>query len=66
MDKNIEKKIKMTKTHIEALAKSQDHIYDCLLRELNLERESEAEEWLFDYLFNNTEHSYTKLKQILS
>ena len=55
--------IKKTHMLIESLSEAQNALYDHLLESLNLHEE--AEDWLFDAVFNNTEHSWEKLKDYL-
>lgn len=50
------KSIEKTKRTITMFKEFQDEKYDRLLSELGLTKEDSREEYLFDYIFNDTEH----------
>ena len=64
LDKEIEK-INFTKSQIEALNNVCDTIYQSLIDDLCIQKESDKEGWLFDYVFNDSEYSFERLKEML-
>lgn len=58
-------KIEDTKSYIKALTETQDFIYKSLLKEFPQHKRDEIEEWLWDYIFNDSDFSLQKLKELL-
>lgn len=57
-------KVKQAREQIASLSKVQDFIFDNLIEDLNIVSE-EDKDWVFDAVFNDTEHSWEKLKDVL-
>lgn len=53
------------KKQIAALSETQDYIFKNLLSQLPTYVQNNAEEWLWDYVYNDTEYSLQKLKEYL-
>lgn len=51
------------KNKIAQLSEMQDFIYQNLLEKLNISDSHSIEEWLYDYIYNNTEYSLEKIKE---